>query len=80
MASNQKLATERANIENKIKMLEEQVTLNDDNIAKVSTSYSTAVQSCVCVISCILVCVYLSIYLPTYLPTYLPIHPPTHLQ
>ena len=38
-ASNQKLANERANAENKIKALEEQVTLNDDNIGKV---YSTA--------------------------------------
>ena len=36
-AANQKMAAERANAENKIKTLEEQVTLNEDNIAKVST-------------------------------------------
>ena len=36
-AANQKMATERTNAENKIKSLEEQVTLNEDNIAKVST-------------------------------------------
>ena len=34
--NSQKLMSERANTENKIKSLEEQVTLNEDNIAKVS--------------------------------------------
>lgn len=35
--TNTKLNADRTNADNKIKGLEEQVTLNEDNIAKVST-------------------------------------------
>ena len=34
--SNQKLMQEKVSAENKIKTLEEQITINDDNISKVS--------------------------------------------
>ena len=53
--SNQKLATERANAESKIKTLEEQVTLNEDNIAKVRRAFVVCV--CVCVHVGMCVCV-----------------------
>ena len=50
-SNSHKLASERANAESKIKSLEEQVTFNEDNIAKVS-----ALRVCVCV--CVCVCVH----------------------